>query len=210
MSTFDLTIVPNSISMSLEAQTALFPSALTASAQTLDRGGFKWRTVLTFNNKEDADRAVIMGLLARLRGQAHRLRIPVHDNPKQGAYGGTPLVQGGSQTGSTLVIDGCSNVTDWIKAGDYFSVEVNGEHELKMATQDLNTSGGGGTLNFEPALRDSPSNNAPIYVEDGTLPKPTGVFVLDGQTTGWSSKPHTTNQLSDFQLRLIEDVFATQ
>lgn len=198
------------MTMELIGNTALFPSPLIASAQTLDRGGQKFRATLNFLNMVDADRAVIMGLIARLRGQAHRLRIPVHDNPNRGAYGGTPLVNGASQTGSALIIDGCSNVTNWIRAGDYFSVDVNGEHELKLCTQDLTTSGGGGTVNFEPRLRASPLNNAAIYVEDGTLPKPTGVFVMDGNTTGWTSRPHTSTQISDFVLRLVEDVFATQ
>lgn len=210
MSTYDLTIVPNAISMSLESQTAIFPSALTASAQYLDRGGLKWRAVLTYQNMTQADRAVLMGLLARLRGQAHKVRIPVHDNPKRGAYGGTPLVNGASQTGSDLDIDGCSNVTNWIRAGDYFSVEVNGEHELKMCTEDLTTSGGGGNIKFEPRLRESPANNAVIYVGDDVLPTPTGVFVIEGTTTGWNSRPHSVGQISDFQIRLIEDVFATQ
>jgi len=210
VSVYDLTIVPNSLQMSLETQSALFPSPLIASAQTLDRGGQKWRAVLSYINMTTADRATLMALIARLRGQAHRVRIPAHDNPARGFYGGTPLVNGASQTGSTLNVDGVGTQANWIRAGDYFSVDVNGEHELKMATTDADASGGSITLNFEPRLRESPLNNAAIYVQDGSLPTPTGVFVLEGDTHGWSSKPWIDKPISDFQMRLIEDVFATQ
>lgn len=40
-----------------------------------------------------------------------------------GAQGGTPLINGASQTGATLAIDGCSNsITGWAKAGDIFTI----------------------------------------------------------------------------------------
>ncbi len=214
MATFDLTQVPNTLAMQLIGNTGLFPSPLVASAQTLDRGGLKWQATYNYSNISAAKRATLMGLLASLRAQANRLRVPVYDNPKRGAYGGTPLVNGASQTGSVIAIDGCSNnITNWIRAGDYFSVVVNGEHELKMCTQDNNSNGTGqiATLEFEPRLRASPLNNAIIRVEDGALPKPEGVFVLANPNTGWNSRPfQTTSELSQIVLSLTEDVFATQ
>ena len=211
MSNYNLTQGPSTLSMTLVGNTAVFPSPLIASAQTLDRGGQRWNAVYNYTNISAAKRGSLMGLLARLRGQAHRLRVPVYDNPKRGVYGGTPLVNGASQTGSQLIFDGASNVTNWIRAGDYFSVVVNGEHELKMCTLDLTTSGGGGTLDFEPRLRASPLNNAVIFVEDGTLQKPEGIFHLTSANAGWSSRPfHTTSELSQIVLSLTEDVFATQ
>ncbi len=210
MTIFDLSTVPTVVQIQLLANTALFPSPLIASAQTLDRGGLKWRYVATYSNLQNDDRADLMGLIASLRGQANRVRMLVYDNPIRGGYGGTPLVVGASQTGSSLNIDGVSNKTNWIRKGDYFSVDVNGEHELKMCTADATSSGGAVTVAFEPRLRDSPANNAVIYVEDGVLSVPRGIFVLASSVTGWTSKPHTTKQLSDFQLTLVEDVFATQ
>ncbi len=155
MSIYNLTPVPKTLSMRLLGNTGLAPSPLIASAQTLDRGGLKWQATYNYGNMSGNNRAILLGLIARLRGQAHRVRLPVYDNPRRGVYGGTPLVDAASQTGSTLSFDGADNVTDWIKAGDYFSVVVNGEHELKMCTVDLTTSGGGGTLDFEPRLRAS-------------------------------------------------------
>ena len=41
----------------------------------------------------------------------------------QGSLGGTPLVNGASQIGGSLNIDGCSaSVTGWVKAGDYIQL----------------------------------------------------------------------------------------
>ena len=213
MTTIDLTTTPNLVSVSAASNTALFPSPLIASAQTLDRGGQKWRTILTYTNLRLADRGDLLGIIMALRGQANRLRVPVFDNPKRGAYGGTPLVNGASQTGSTLNIDGCSNnITHWIRRGDYFSVTVNGEQELHMCTADDDSNGSGqiAGLAFEPRLRASPLNNAVIRVEDGSLPVPAGVYVLENQIQGWTSKPGKGSQLSDISLALLEDVFATQ
>ncbi len=210
MTIFDLSITPTVVQIQLQGNTALMPSSLIASAQTLDRGGLKWRYVATYSNVQTGNRADLMGTIASVRGQANRIRMLVFDNPTRGGYGGTPLVVGASQTGSSLNIDGVTNKTNWIRKGDYFSVDVNGEHELKMCTADANSSGGAVTVAFEPRLRDSPANNAVVYVEDGALPVPRGIFVLESSVTGWTSKPGKSGQLSDFQLTLIEDVFATQ
>lgn len=212
MSIFDLTVTPSMVSAALQGNTALYPSPLIDSVQTLDRGGLKWKFDLTYNALRADKRATVLALLAALRGQSNRVRVQVYDNPKRGAYGGTPLVAGASQTGNTLNIDGCSiSVTNWIRAGDYFSVVVNGEHELKMATQDANSSGTGtATLTFEPRLRASPLDNAVILVEDGVLARPKGVFLLANAETGWTSRPGVDSKVSSLTISLIEDVFATQ
>lgn len=79
---------------------------------------------------------------------------------------GTPLVKGAGQNGNTLAIDGCTpGVTGWLKAGDYFSVNS----ELKQFTADASTNGSGeATLAFQPALRNSPEDNAPLTVTGAT------------------------------------------
>jgi hypothetical protein len=209
MAIFDLTQSPSSLSMELVANTALFSSPLIASAQTLDRGGLKWRATLNFTNISKAKRAELMGLAAACRGQANRLRVPVHDNPARGV-GTSATVSGASQTGSSLNLAGAGTQTNWIRAGDYLSVDVGGEHELKMCTADANSSGGAVTVNFEPRLRASPANAAAVYVGNtGNVPE--GIFVLDTNIIGWSSEPfQSTSPLTQMVWTLLEDVFATQ
>ncbi len=211
MTTFDMTQSPSSLTMRLGGYTGIFQSPLNSSVQTLDRGGFKWEYILNFSNISQDKRRELLGIIASLRAQANRLRVPVHDNPKGGGYGGTPLVAGASQTGSSINLDGVSNKTNWIRAGDYFSVDVNGEHELKMCTADANSAAGAVTVAFEPRLRASPLNNAVVFVEDGVLPKPTGVFHARGQVMGWTSRPFRgDSELSSITMDLIEDLFITQ
>jgi len=212
MTTYDLTATPNAVQMRLLSNTALSVSAMIGSAQTVDRGGYKWLATYTYNSRIATERGDLLGTLAALRGMANRLRVPVHDNEAGGAYGGTPLVAGAGQTGSSIDIDGCSSsITKWIAKGDYFSIVINGEPELKMCTADAATDGGGlATITFEPRLRAAPADNAVIYVEDGVLTKPSGIFLLANAENGWSSNPHRIGEISSITLELVEDVFATQ
>lgn len=210
MATFDLNLCPQSATISLIANTALYASPLIGSAQTTDRQAMKWKFSYTYDNVSEDTRAELMALIAALRGQSNRVRVLVHDNPARGAGGGSPFVMGAGQTGNVLVIDGASaSITNWIRAGDYFSVLVNGEPELKIATLDANSSGAGVvSLTFEPKLRDSPIDNAFIYVEPDIIPR--GVFVMENPENGWNARPNKLGPISEFTLNMIEDVFATQ
>ncbi len=211
MSNFDLSETPTTVSMELVGNTGLFASPLVSSAQTIGRST-KWNARYVFSQMRGDERANLLGTVISLRGQENRLRVPVYDNPKRGAYGGTPLVNGGFQLGFTLNAKSAAiNITNWIRKGDYFSVEVNGEHELKMATADASSDGAGlVVLSFVPRLRASPLADAVIFVEDGVLQKPEGIFLLDSNVSGWSSRAGFPSKISSVSLSLTEDVFATQ
>lgn len=211
MTVYALNVTPTSIRIAFIGNTALATSGVIGSAQTVDRQGLKWQFTYGYDELRGDERADLLGTIALLRTQSHRLRVPVFDNPARGAYGGTPLVNGAGQTGNTLNIDGASlSVTNWIRKGDYFAVIVGTEPELKMATADANSDGAGNvTLTFEPKLRTSPADGAAIHVEDGVLTKPAGVFMLANPEQSWESiKQRTTH--SRLTLEMVEDVFATQ
>lgn len=89
----------------------------------------------------------------------------------QGVATGTPLVNGGSQTGNSLITDGWTgNTTNILKAGDYLQIG----NRLYKNLQDVNSdSGGNATLDIFPRLRESPANNAGI-----TLSNTIGTFRL--------------------------------
>ncbi len=70
---------------------------------------------------------------------------------------GTPLVDGGSQTGSSLVIDGLDSAP---QAGDAFKIA--GIDLIYTVTANATVSSGGATLAINPALASSPANNAVI------------------------------------------------
>jgi len=98
---------------------------------------------------------------------------------KKFAYGGSQIqVQGGSQTGLTLLCDGPSSLQPVLVAGEYF--EVNGE--LKIATADATAEVSGDvTFNFEPALRSAPADNANVEVN-----APTAIMRLVSQEAAWA------------------------
>jgi hypothetical protein len=104
------------------------------------------------------------------------------------------LVAGAGQTGNTLSVDGVSNVTNWIRAGDMF--EVDGA--LKMQTIDATSSGGAVTLTFVPRIVSAPPNNAAIVTTS-----PSGLFMLASPVVQWSSKP---GGFSNFSFEAIEDI----
>ena len=97
---------------------------------------------------------------------------------------GTPLVNGASQTGNSLVIDGATaSQTGYLKAGDYIQIGSGSDQRLHMVVADADTDGSGdATLSIEPALRSSPADNASI-----TVSSPKGVFRLSSNETQWDA-----------------------
>ena len=77
---------------------------------------------------------------------------------------GTPLVKGGSQTGSSLITDGWTNGYV-IPKGKFFSVSVSGLLYLYQTTAAVTADGlGNATLSIRPMLRSSPADNAALNV----------------------------------------------
>lgn len=82
---------------------------------------------------------------------------PMYSGPTSGQA--TGLVNGASQTGTSLIIDGVANSTTIIRAGEYFQVG----DQYFIATADATSNGSGqATLSFRPALRSSPADNATV------------------------------------------------
>ena len=70
---------------------------------------------------------------------------------------GTVLVNGGSQSGGTLAVDGLTSAP---QAGDVFTIA--GVDKVYTVTADATVSSGGSTLNINPNLASSPSDDLPI------------------------------------------------
>lgn len=189
-------ITPSSSTLELISNTDSFVSPFTGATQTIDRGGERWRITMSFNNLKTTEKAEMRAFLVKLNGKQHRFTCQPFGNDNAGTFGGTPLVAGASQTGTSLNIDGCTNsVTDWIKAGDFFSVDG----KLKMAIADANSSGSGtATITHRPRTTTAPADNAAI-----TTTNPTGVFMLEDPTVGWSTIP---GDFSTFTITAIEDI----
>lgn len=189
-------VTPNASSIELVSNTQTFISPISGAIQTLDRGGERWVVTLTYTNLSGANRAVMQAFLVKLNGQQHRFTLHNHAEPQRGVLSGSPLVAGASQTGVSLDIDGVGAVTNWMRAGDWFS--VNGE--IKQCVDDVDSSGGNAAIPFRPRLRTAPPNNDPLTVDDGT-----GTFLLAANSVKWSNRP---GGLSDLSITAIEDIAA--
>jgi len=191
-------IIPNESSIDFTSNTQVHISPANSAIQTIDRGGERLTIKTAHRGLRGADRATMMVFAVKLNGQQHRISLYNHAENNRGAFGGTPLVAGASQTGLSLDIDGCStSVTNWIREGDWFS--VNGE--LKLCTADANSDSGGLlTVSFTPRLRTSPANDDPLTTSNGV-----GTFLLSANGVSWTNKP---GGFSDFAFSFTEDIAA--
>lgn len=200
MTTFAFpSITPTTNTFELVANTRTFQSPLTNAVQTSSRKGSLWRASLQFNNLTGDERAEMQAFLVKLNGQQHRFTLKDHAYTRRGAGGGTLRVDGGSQSGTTLLCDGATASTNnYLRAGDYIS--VNGQ--LHMIVADANSDATGAvSLSIAPPLRFSPTNSQ-IITYSGDV---NGVFMLAGPAS-WDTQ---LGIVSSFTLEAVQDVLAT-
>ena len=199
MTTFTFpAITPTTNTFELVANTRTFQSPLTNAIQTTSRKGSLWRASLQFNNLSGADRKVLQAFVVKLNGQQHRFTLQDHSHTLRGAGGGTLRVNGGTQSGTSLVCDGATaSVNNYLRAGDYISFN----QELHMVVADVNSDGSGNvTLSIAPPIRKTPADDT---IVDYTAPV-TGVFMLAGPAS-WDTQADIT---SSFNIEAVEDVLA--
>ena len=152
----------------LEANTQTFESPLNRATQRLELRGQRWRANWTLPAMSRAAAAPWIAFFMLLKGQTNTFTASDPDwQTNLGVWTGTPLVNGGSQTGNSLIIDGCTTgVTGWSKAGDYFNLAS----KLYRLTADCTTNGSGQTtLVFEPPIYTAPADNAAITKNPATI-----------------------------------------
>ena len=101
------------------------------------------------------------------RGEIHEFThplVPGSGISRNGVGTGTPLVDGASQTGSSLLTDGWGNtVTNSVRAGD--AIKIAGDNAVYIVTADANSDGAGHvTIPISPPLRTSPADNAALTI----------------------------------------------
>lgn len=196
--TWPTDVLPSASEWRLMSNTGAYPSPLSGTVRTVSRGGDRWACSLTFQNLPAAARAELRAFLARLRGQVHRVVLGDHSYTRRGALTANFVVNGASQTGSSLICDGATiNITNAMRAGDWITVE----NYLYMVTADANTDGAGNiTLAISPPLRAAPADGATVNIT-----APTARFLLASNEAGWSNAP---GAFSSATVDLIEDILA--
>ena len=171
-----------SSSFYLETNTQTFESPLNRATQRLELAGQRWRGTWTLPSLTKEQAAPWIAFFMQLKGQVNTFTASDPDwQTNLGAWSGTPLVKGASQTGNTVLIDGCNtSVTGWAKAGDYFNMAG----KLHRVTADANSNGSGEvTLAFEPPAYIAPADNAPITKNPATIQ----MRLLDDTSGEWVS-----------------------
>ncbi len=167
----DFPTLPNFVTSSfrLEHNTRIFLSPISKDEQRQGQTGGRWVATYALPSMNRTLASAWQSFFAQLEGKAETFNAkdPERLSPLGIGTGETPLVNGASQTGKTLITDGWTiNQTGLLLQGDLFS--VNGE--LKIITSDVDSdSGGNATINFSPALRASPANNDLLTVDNTTI-----------------------------------------
>lgn len=161
----------------LRGNTQEFRSPLSQSVQTLELTGSRWEGTFELPPMERAKAADWVAFLASLNGRAGRFYAgDPAGKTARGVATGTPLVNGASQTGTTLNTDGWTpSVTGILLAGDYVAFDTpSGWRELHMIAADADSDAtGAAALTVAPPLRESPADDEPLI-----LSSPTCVMML--------------------------------
>jgi len=162
----------------------LTQSPFTYAQQAVAHSGQRWEVDVTLPAMNRADAEQWVAFLISLRGQLGTFTLgdPVGASPR-GSAGGTPLVNGASQIGGTLNIDGCTaSQTGWLKAGDYIQLGTAGSATLHKVLADVDSNGSGQVaVDIWPYIRTAPSDNATVVVTN-TI----GRFRLASDEQNWS------------------------
>ena len=166
------------------ANTAVFRSPTNRAVQTFELPGGQWYGTWEVRKSSLQDIAKWKAFLVDLAGPAGRFNAtdPSRTTPF-GIYSSgsdTPLVNGASQTGKSLITDGWRNSgTGLLLPGDLFEITISSIKRLHMVTASLNSDGSGNaTISITPPLIDSPTNNLALVL---TSPKVEMMLVNDGQ-----------------------------
>ena len=163
---------------------AITESPFTNQQQVYEHDGAQWKGTLTLPPIKKNNAAVWLAFFTSLRGVRGTFKIGDQDRKTiQGVATGTIRVNGASQVGNEVALDGFAVSTNNVfKAGDY--IQINSY--LYMVTADCNSNGSGETeAKIEPALRQGIETIADdtivIYTNTTTLMR------LDSNDTNWDT-----------------------
>ena len=164
--------------------TALSESVFTLRQQVFKHSGERWEAEVSLPamKRNDAEDWIAWLLSMRGREGTFLLGDPLGATPR-GSAGGTPRVNGASQTGESITIGGCTaSQTGWLKAGDYIQLGSGADSSLHKVLQDVSSNGAGqATIDVWPSIRTAPADDSVVVVSNAK-----GVFRLTSSSVDWS------------------------
>ena len=161
-------------------------SPFTLTQQVQKGQGQRWEAdiSLPLMKREDAEQWI--SFFVKLNGSYGTFLMgdPNAATPRGSASttAGTPVVNGASQTGDELDIDGLPvSTTGYLKAGDYIQLGTGATSKLYKVLDDVDTNASGeATLTIWPDLRSSPADDATVVVSGAK-----GLFRLSTNVSDW-------------------------
>lgn len=174
------------ITLSAENAVAISQSPFTYQQQVVAHPGQRWAASISLPPMKRQDAEYWIAFLLSLKGQIGTFLLGdpncVAAQGSASTTPGTPRVNGGGQTGDTLIIDGLPiNTTGYLLPGDYIQLGSGVTAYLyKVLTQVDSDASGNATLDLWPNLRISPGDNGLLVVANTK-----GRFRLKDNVTQW-------------------------
>jgi len=176
-----------SIRLQAKNVVAISQSPFTLKQQVVSHTGQCWSADITLPPLTRAQAEEWLSFLISLKGQKGTFLMgdPSGATARGSASttAGTPLVNGASQTGDNLAIDGLpTSVSGYLKAGDYIQLGTGSGATLHKVLTDTDTnSSGEANIDIFPSLRTSPADDAAVTVSNAK-----GVFRLATSDVNWT------------------------
>ena len=168
----------------LKRVVAMTQSPFTLQQQVYQHSGEQWKTTMSLPPMLKDNASVWLAFFMQLRGMRGTFKLGDQDRKTiQGTATGTVLVNGASQTGNQVALDGfTASRANVFKAGDY--IQINSY--LYMVTENVTANGSGeANVKIEPALRNGiePINNNTTVIYLNT----TTIMRLDSNEFNWDT-----------------------
>jgi hypothetical protein len=158
-------------SMTLRAKNtvAMSVSPFTYAQQAVAHSGQIWEADIKLPSMKRKDAEEWVAFLLSLRGMLGTFKLGDSVGATaRGALGGTPVINGGSQLGGVLNINGASNsVTNWLKAGDYIQLGTEGTATLHKVLKNASSDAFGNVnLDIWPYITSAPASGAAVVTSN--------------------------------------------
>lgn len=199
--------LPSSYKSSMVVPRLVFVNSETTSPFTLESQLYNWAgerwefdvTIPPTNDRDVAEDFIAFAMQLKGKYGTFLLGDPAHPTPR-GSWGGTPVVNGASQTGNTLEIDGATNLTvNYARTGDWVQVGTGLASRLYKLTADCNSdSAGRVSLPVSPAIRSGTADGAAITVSSAR-----GLFRMQEDAVSWS---FDTDRMFRYSFKAVEAI----
>lgn len=172
-------VLPEEVNWTPRVVVGISTSPVSLATQVQQRTGQLWEAQLSFPLMSAEKAQDMQGFFLALGGSANTFLMPPFGyETVRGVGTGTPLVDGASQTGTSIDTKGWTvSTTNILKRGDVFSLGSGDNARFYMVTSNADSdSSGDSTLSIWPRLRISPSDEDSIE-----LTNKLGVFRIKGK-----------------------------